>query len=145
MHTLNWSVFHNFQWLQLLSGRGMQLPGTAGSWRGTPHPRGCGMPCPPLPCHDTHSCSQQLPAMGLSEAQSEARAAGTTFPWKMWICVVRHTQQEYQWSQADSSVPGFLPVLRPTVWSCPVSPVCPVYQDGSGPEGLGALRVSQSW
>jgi len=79
MYPLNLSGFPDFQWLQLLSDRGMHLAGTAWSWRGTPQPQGCPDAMPPFPSCNARPCSQQLPAKGLSEAQSETRAAWNSF------------------------------------------------------------------
>ena len=67
-----------------------------GAGEGPRTPGDAHMPCPLLPCCDAHSCSQQLPAKGLSDPQSEARAAGT-FPWKMQIFEVRQAPQGYGW------------------------------------------------
>lgn len=47
------------------------------SWELARDPTPSGMPgcCAPLPCCAAHSCSHQLPAKGLSDAQSEIRTA----------------------------------------------------------------------
>lgn len=116
MYPLHLSGFHDFQCLQLLSGRGMQLSGIAGSWRGTLHP-GVPVYCVLLPGCDTRSRSQQLPAEGLSDAQSEARTAGTTFPWKkcgfVWLDTLR---QDMAGTSTVSS--GFLgPWVLPSAWN----------------------------
>lgn len=122
MYPLNLSGFHDSQCLQLLSGRGMQLSGIAGSWRGILHPRGClspGVPVSrvPLPSRDARSRSQQLPAEGLSDTQSEARAAGTTFPWKkcgfVWLDTLRGDM-----AGTSTVSSGFLgPWVLPSAWN----------------------------
>lgn len=89
------------------------------SWKLARDPAPLGLPVyrVPLPGRDARSRSQQLPAEGLSDAQSEARTAGTTFPWKkcgfVWLDTLH-------WDMAGTSTvsSGFLgPWVLPSAWN----------------------------
>lgn len=141
MYLLDLSGFHAFRGYSSCQAMGFSCQEQLGAGTGPHSARDAWMLCP-LPCCAAHFCSHQLPAKGPSDAQSETRTAwNNLFLQNVHLCGQTcsagiHTG--YQWSQAHSSVPGFL------TYALELSsfPVCPIYKDRSRQEGLGALRAS---
>lgn len=111
MHLLNLSVFHAFRGCSSCQAMGFSCQEQLGAGMGPQTPKDAWMLCPPsLLC-----CSflqPPAPAKALSAAQSEIRTAwGNLFLENVHLCgqtCPAGIQTRYQWSQTDSSVPGFL-------------------------------------
>lgn len=124
MYLFNLSVFRVFRGCSCCQAMGFSCQEQLGAGKG-PHPtRDACMLCPP-PC-----CCLEQPVLGKC-----------AFVWFNMLC--RDIDRTID---RTSVIPNTL--LSPGLFSAlelSRFPGCPIYQDGSHQEGLGALRASHSW